>query len=692
MKYITRKSELVQLAITLADEPYFAFDTETSDLDVLTARLFLLSIADSTGTQYVVNLLHFTKKDMQILKPVFESFDIIKIAHNASYDWKVLFHHYGIHTNAVYDTLLAEQAINAGLRLDNALDGVLLRRMSVVLDKSIRSSFIHKQDDYISSEQIRYSAEDVQYLPKLRAMQLDQLRYVPYNEIHSLEKIVELECSIIPVTALMELTGIPLNKQMLDDMREPFTRYIEQIDSAFQALLLDANVVDTLYLTPEGPRVINSASTDQVLEVFHKLGIQVESLDNKVLAKWDVQHAKKSSKLQVTFTHLDTDVLESFTEFTLFVNPYLKAYTYLKGLRILLSTFIIGISNAVHAQTGRVHANFNQLGAESTGRYSSSKPNFQNIPNDTKLERLGLERYSIRKCIQAPKGKSLIISDYSGIELVILAVLSNDTDLLYQITQGDIHTLITREILGYKEITAENKKKTPHKRWRDAAKKLSYSIAYGTTGRNAAETLNLDLAEFNYKITAQEGDELIERWYSLFPKTAAYLQSNARKAQRLSEIQMDIATWRQSSTGVTTLVYKREYVSFVTDTWGRRRHWRATQFYESYADDSKKAKWLKLAAGREGMNAPIQGTSATMTKRAMALIYNRLDKRQARIIISVHDEIVVETAISYQAEAERIIKEGMEQAIKETLPSIVHMVGMYESLSAAPKSSERYDK
>ena len=89
---------------------------------------------------------------------------------------------------------------------------------------------------------------------------------------------------------------------------------------------------------------------------------------------------------------------------------------------------------------------------------------------------------------------------------------------------------------------------------------------------------------------------------------------------------------------------------------------------------------------------PIQGTSATMTKLAIRLLWETLDMRKARIIITVHDEIVVEAVDSYVEEAKGIMKWAMEQAIRETLPSIADMVGKYESLSVDPKASDRYDK
>jgi DNA polymerase-1 len=122
---------------------------------------------------------------------------------------------------------------------------------------------------------------------------------------------------------------------------------------------------------------------------------------------------------------------------------------------------------------------------------------------------------------------------------------------------------------------------------------------------------------------------------------------------------------------------------FVTDAWGRRRNWDLRWFAN---------KWKKLAAGREGMNAPIQSTSATMTKRAIWLLWESLDRKKARIVITVHDEIVVEAIDSYVDTAKQLTKQAMEQAIRETLPVVADDVGKYEGTSVSPSASDRYDK
>jgi DNA polymerase I-like protein with 3'-5' exonuclease and polymerase domains len=484
-----------------------------------------------------------------------------------------------------------------------------------------------------------------------------------------LERIYTLEMNIIAPTAMMEYTGVAVNRSMLEAMVKPFEHFVRLADKALQDALIANGAAESIIFTRAGYSTINTASSDQVQEALNRIGIHVTdnkgkpSLGAKVVQRWDMlQRKKKGKKLykgwEIDYHDIieDDEVADALTAYIGLDNPFLRLYTFLQGARKLLSTYVYGMINAINEKTHRIHPHFNSYGAEATGRYSSNDINFQNLPNDKKLTVLGLGLHSLRKTIEAPKGRKLIIADYSGIELVILAANSGDKKLMEMILKGDVHTAVAREVLGYLEINQENKKKEPHKLWRDAAKTLSYGIAYGTTGRNIAETMNIMLASVGYKIDAAQGDELIAKWFSLFPDTHAYLQKNADKAVR---------------------------DGFVVDAWGRRRNWDRDTFVD---------RWKRLAAMREGQNMPIQGTSATMTKRAIQLLWERLDRKRARIIITVHDEIVLETVDSYLDTAMHIIKDAMEDAIRETLPIVAHDVGKYEGTSVSPSFSDRYDK
>jgi DNA polymerase I-like protein with 3'-5' exonuclease and polymerase domains len=559
--------------------------------------------------------------------------------------------------------MIVDRMVFAGLRMKHTLKDVVMRRLGIDLDKAIRKTFIGATPDEVSfdKEQYEYSAMDAVYPVLVYEAQMKDVQEL------GLERIYNLEMNIIAPTALMEYTGVNINRALLLEMVDPFEYFVKTADKALQDMLIMHGAAEEITFLPEGYFAINSSSDDQMKQALLRIGIKIEakgklSLNSKAVQRWDMLQRKKRGKtykgFEVDYHQLidDDEVADALDAYIGLDNPILRAFTFLQGARKLLSTYIYGLIDAINPVTKRVHPFFNSYGAEATGRYSSNGPNFQNLPKDEKLAVLGLSKYSLRKCIEATKGRKLIIADYSGIELVILAANANAKSLMDKILRGDVHTDVTKEVLAYKDITKENKKKEPHARWRDGAKTMSYGIAYGTTGRNIAETLNIKLASQGFRIDAAEGDKLIEKWFNLFPEVKQYLDKNAKQAVEKG---------------------------YVTDAWGRRRNWNKAWFMD---------KWKRLAAGREGMNAPIQGTSATMTKRAIELIWNTLDRKKARIIITVHDEIVVESIDSYVETAAQIVKECMEQAIKETLPEIAHEVGLYEGTSVSPSISERYDK
>lgn len=645
----------------LENKKYIGIDFEFTDLDVYASTLLLMSIAYAADHAYVIDFTKLPLDYLKQLKPILESPDVLKLAQNATVEYKQVYHNSRIKMQNIHDCMVADQIIFAGLPYRYGLKEIAERRLGIELDKSIRKEFTQWQEgNTFTVEQIQYSGEDATNLLKIYPLQMEDIT------VRELNKIYDLEMSIIPVTAMMEYVGCLVNKQMLLDMREPFEHFVIVADKAFQDIMLEFKAADEIVFDRNGYSVLNTGSPKQVLEALHRIGIKVETLNSKIVQRYDMlanRKGRRSLEFEVDYHLLmdDEDVANALDLYNVLNNKVLRAYAFLVGAKKLLNAFIISLAESVNSVTGRTHPNFRTCGATRTGRFSSNSPNFQQIPNDRKLAALGLGQYSIRKCIEAPKGRKLIISDYSGIELVILAVLSGDEKLMEEIIKGDVHTYVTQQVLHVQDINNINKKKEPYSTWRQGSKRISYSIAYGTTGRNLSESLNIDLASVGYKITQKEGDEIIEKWYKLFPKTAAYLNNNAKQA-----------------------ILK----GYVTDPFGRRRNWDLKELHQPTND----ARWKRLACEREAKNFPIQGGSASMTKTALKLLWERLDYRRARITIVVHDEIVLEVIDSYVEEAKRILKECMEEALALTLPAIADLVGQYESLSVTPQSSDRYDK
>ena len=347
----------------------------------------------------------------------------------------------------------------------------------------------------------------------------------------------------------------------------------------------------------------------------------------------------------------NADIQDAINDFGGYNNPYLRAYSFFVGADKLYNTYIKGLQRK-RKEDGRVYPWFKQCGARSTGRYSSDA---QQIPKNDKLERLGF-KYSIRECIVAPKGKKLIIADFSAIELVIIAERSNDQKLAYEHLQGDLHTLVTREIMGLfwpiaKEINDKNKKSGVFKLLRDFSKVLSYGIAYGVTGKSLSSQAEEKLASVGLKLTEKEGNEAVEAWKRLFPDAGKYLDATARKAVTLG---------------------------YTSSLWGRKR------WYD--LDYLATNKWARLAAMREGSNQEIQSTGSDMMKLSMIYLDRTMNHKHAKLILCIHDELVVECDDEYVDDCIIVMKNAMEKAGQDILPTLGHTVIVW------PQASQVYDK
>jgi DNA polymerase I-like protein with 3'-5' exonuclease and polymerase domains len=663
---VSNPTEFENMMQTLNNAPVIGIDTEYSITDLL-----LVSFCDGLGS-FVID---FTALDpykyIPHLKQLLESNTTLKVGHNLVAEWTQFFKYGDIRMDNLFDTMVMERMIRAGLQRPADLKSVVKRYLDIEMDKDIRDDFINWQIgvDEFSEDHLLYSGHDAHY--PLLIMEKQQALI----ERFGLQRIADLENKVVTVTGLMKATGVPINIEKLESMVEPFQRYQRTVDQAFQDIVISNGAADSIYFDEYGYRAINTASNDQVKKLFGLFGIDIRnkknepSLSAQDMIKWDIQQQnskrKNSKAIQVDYNDIieDEDVLDALDTYTTYDNKVLRAFSYVNAVNKIYSTFIKGILDKTNRDTRRIYPNFNSYGASATGRYSSSAPNFQNLPNDGKLSILGFKDHSIRQCVEPTENNRLIIADYSGIELVILAVLSKDNDLMNLIKDGDVHTAVAKAVFNVPDMNESNKKVGKYKLYRDAAKKVSYSIAYGTTGVHLAEVLNVALAELNLKkYSAKDGEAIIESWFKLFPRVRALLDANAKKA-------------------VEKL--------FVTDVWGRRRNWDRRKLF---SDDNKQNNRLQSAAGREGKNMPIQGTSATMTKLAMRYFYDQADYKQARIIITVHDEIVVETTVEYAETAQNILKNSMEQAIRDTLVDIASDVGKYESLSVSAHISRKYDK
>ena len=297
----------------------------------------------------------------------------------------------------------------------------------------------------------------------------------------------------------------------------------------------------------------------------------------------------------------DADTLEKLREYS----PIIDEITEYRLVTKLKSTYADGLLKAI-APDGRLHTNFKQA-LTLTGRLSSADPNLQNIPIRTP------EGRRFRKVFIAEKGKTLIDADYSQIELRLMAAMSGDKNMIEAFCSGeDIHTMTASQVFGVEidEVTPEMRKK---------AKAVNFGIIYGISDFSLAGDI---------KVTKKEAASYIARYFEKYPGIKSYLDEVKQKA------------------------YQNGYV---TTLYGRRR----------YIPELKSKTYVqKMFGERVAMNAPIQGTAADIIKIAMINVYNELKAQNldAKLILQVHDELIIECSESDAQRVKDLLKEKMECA------------------------------
>lgn len=276
----------------------------------------------------------------------------------------------------------------------------------------------------------------------------------------------------------------------------------------------------------------------------------------------------------------------------------------------LISTYADPLLEKINKKTGRLHSDFRQLIA--TGRLSSARPNLQNIPRQQKY----------RSCFISKEGYSLITADQSGAELRILGNLSNDPVFVESYATGqDLHTRTASEIFGVPYDKVE-------KHMRNAAKAINFGLCYGMSASGLAKRL---------KIGKKEAEGMITKYFDRYKGVKNYLDNAAKEA-----------------------IAKR----YTTTISGRRR------YYDMPDHGHPDFQAIKAGIERKGMNSGIQGSDADTIKEAMVLIVNRLKDYDARLILTVHDEVIIEVLDEQRYEVAEIVKDCVIEGFNKYFSTI----------------------
>lgn len=306
------------------------------------------------------------------------------------------------------------------------------------------------------------------------------------------------------------------------------------------------------------------------------------------------------------------EVLEQLSAYPI-VNLVLE-YRQVEKLR---STYADALVQLISPSTGRIHTTFHQT-VTATGRLSSSNPNLQNIPVRTSAGR------RIREAFIAPPGSVLVSADYSQIELRVLAHISGDENLIDAFRTGrDIHAQTASEVFGVPLEQVSNEQ-------RSAAKAINFGIVYGISSFGLAKGINL---------TRAEAQAYIDRYFQRYPKVKQYMDEIVKRGAKLGY--------------VTTILNRRRYLPDL-----RSRNYTLRSFAE-----------------RMAMNSPIQGSAADIIKLAMLRVDRALAQAGlgAKLLLQVHDELVLEVPEDELAATAEIVRREMESALTLAVPLVVEV-------------------
>ena len=335
---------------------------------------------------------------------------------------------------------------------------------------------------------------------------------------------------------------------------------------------------------------------------------------------------KKSRKTKTGYS-TDQSVLEKLQGDHPLIDYILEHRTLSK----LKSTYVDALPKLAEPKTARVHTDFNQT-ITSTGRLSSSNPNLQNIPVRSEFSR------RIRQAFIPEDGYLLVSADYSQIELRILAHLSQEPVLLeaYRSNQ-DVHKVTAQLLFDKGEITPEE---------RSLGKTINFGVIYGMGAQKFAR---------ESKLTVEQGRKFIEKYHQRYAQVFEYLENSKKQAIAHGYVE--------------TILGRRRYFNFDNPLLKRLRGLSLHDIdLDSLKLNNEEAQLLRSAA-----NAPIQGSSADIIKVAMVKLAEVLQNYRARLLLQVHDELVLEVPREEWPSLESKIKTTMEEAVSLTIPLLVEI-------------------
>jgi DNA polymerase-1 len=577
----------------------FAFDTETTSLDYMTAELVGLSFAVNAGEAAYVPVAHdYPGAPEQLgrewvltqLKPLLEDPKQKKVGQNLKYDMSVLAR-YGVQMQGIaFDTMLESYVYDAtATRHDmDSLARTYLNETTIHFEEIAGKGKKQLTFNQIELEQAApYAAEDADI-----TLRLHQTLWPKLEQTEPLAMLLtELEIPLLSVLSRIERNGVRIDVDMLNAQSDQLAKQMHELEQKAYGI---------------AGHNFNLGSPKQIGEIFFN------ELKLPVIAKTPKGAPSTAESVLVELAEQGHELPSVILEH--------------RGLSKLKSTYTDKLPEMVNPETGRVHTSYHQAVA-ATGRLSSSDPNLQNIPIRSE------EGRRIRQAFVSQPGWKMVAADYSQIELRIMAHLSGDEGLLRAFSAGeDIHRATAAEVFGESldQVTSEQRR---------SAKAINFGLIYGMSAFGLARQLGIERGA---------AQEYVDLYFQRYPGVAEFMDRIREQAK--------------ADGYVETLFGRRLYLPDIN----ARNHQRRT------------------AAERTAINAPMQGTAADIIKRAMLAVDSWILKEEppVRLLMQVHDELVLEVESSFVAQATDHLRGYMQGAASLAVPLLVD-VGVGDDWEAA---------
>lgn len=573
--------------------PFIYLDIETDNTanlgtDVFQSRVVTLQMLLPSGKTIIIK----DPENLDKVKPALEN-NII-VGHNLKFDSKFLKYHFGVTLNNVYDTMIAEIVLSGGLyagkRDVTRLQDLVLRYCGENLSKEEQCTF--KYGVPLTSAQERYAVKDLLYLPIIHKQQQAKIRQL------NLEKTIDIEMKCIPALVWLELSGIKVDENKLEQLKQAAATVKQEAESKAVYLLK----------SPE----INLNSSGQLKGALQNVGVIVESTKKEELKKCDAPV---------------TDVLLEYRTSAKFLNSFAEK-----------------LPTHINPVTGRVHADYNQLGTI-TGRLSCRRPNMQQQPSRGDLAKHWKEIFA------AAPGKRIVTADYSQIELRIVGQLAHDKKYItaYNTPGVDLHKRTASSLFHVpdEEVT---------KLQRGMAKSVNFGINYGMLGGGLKGKIKADVGE---DVTKAQARHFIDVFRKLYPDVTAHLIKVSK--QGLQDGCVHTLAGRLINLENPRAAIEKELPEKLTEY--KTKHDNKTPSPEGIArmrEDIKNE--VTERNRRQCKNYPIQGFCADLLKIALREIYLKLEPQGVKFIATVHDEVVFECDEDQTEYVKQVVKTEMERA------------------------------